>query len=138
MLLIKDTMQKRIRSSLYMGCRGGYWNILITFRDADLSRACRQRTGSRWIHFNLTSLYEGHEHYDAAIHLFSAQSTGAVENITMGQTIECYSERNIEINEIEANKTCEHLGVEQSFPNHRGSELELINDNVNGDENPCS
>jgi hypothetical protein len=56
----------------------------------------------------------------------------------MGQTIECYSDRNIEINEIEANKTCEHLGVEQSFLNHRGSELEVINDNVNGDENPCS
>jgi len=89
---------------------------------------------------------QGHDHYDGAIHLFLGQSSGAVENITMEQTMEFTvandgkdGDRNVEINEmITANKTCEHLGVEQSLPNLRGPELEIINDNGNGDESPRS
>jgi hypothetical protein len=43
-------------------------------------------------------------------------------------------DRNVEPNEIIwANKICEHLGFEQSLPYLWGSELEIINDKVNGD-----
>jgi hypothetical protein len=50
---------------------------------------------------------QGHDHDNAAIHSFSGQSTGAVENISMEQTMEFTAEvdgkdggRSVEINEI--------------------------------------